>query len=118
MFHTIIYNDKNKTLDEIVNINYDQYRKKYVKVVVVNKDNQFWFDTMIDYIEKSDVFDLQIVENHLSYDPENEEEILNSAQDTLTILNNYVNNVSSKVDKGKLQELFRELYHEANLTQV
>ena len=37
--------------------------KGYVKVIVVNKKNPFWFDTLIDKLYKVNAEDISVVEN-------------------------------------------------------
>ena len=44
---------------------------------------------------------------------EDDEDIVDEAEDTLTILNNYVDNLEIKNDRVDLQQLLRNLYDEA-----
>ena len=54
--------------------------------------------------------------NYLYIDDENE--ILEQAEDTLTIINKYIETMAEDVDKNKLQGLIKELYDEAALLRV
>ena len=46
-------------------------------------------------------------------DIENDDNIISEAEDTLTILSKYVNQLDDSVDKQPLDTLMRELYQEA-----
>ena len=56
---------------------------------------------------------VQVVQDHLHLDLEDDEDIIDEAEDTLTILNNYVDNLEIKNEKVDLQSLLRALYDEA-----
>ena len=113
MFHKVWYDDMNKTMTEIVAQDFSQYKDTIVKVIVTNKTNPTWFDLYIDKLEKSGVIDLQVVEDHLNLNLEEDSDIINEAEDTLTILNKYVDQLEIKADKPKLENLLRSLYNEA-----
>ncbi len=56
---------------------------------------------------------VQVVQDHLHLDLEDDEDIIDEAEDTLTILNTYVENLEIKNEKNDLQTLLRALYDEA-----
>jgi hypothetical protein len=89
-----------------------------VKVVVLNKQNPFLFDHVIDSLYKAGVSDLSIVEDFNDLIVENDEEIINQAEDTMTILSKYIDNLEIDVQPEKLKILMRELYVEALNTEV
>ena len=80
-------------------------------MVVQKKTNPFWFDTVMDKLYASNVADLIVVENFSDFDV-SDEDIIDEAQDTLTILSSYVEslNVENKIE---LDGLMRSLYNEA-----
>jgi hypothetical protein len=86
---------------------------KIVKVIIKTKDNPICFDKYIERLEKAGVADLQVVEDHLNLDLEGDDEIVNEAEDTVTILKKYIDQVDVAVDKGRLNKLMQELYQEA-----
>ena len=45
MFEKVFYDDTKETFESIANADYSNVNKKFVKVIVVNKDNPYWFDT-------------------------------------------------------------------------
>ena len=73
----------------------------------------YWFDMFIDKIEKCGVIDLQVVEDNLNLNLEDDSDIVEDAEDTLTILRKYTDQFSSKVDKKKLDMFLTDLYSEA-----
>ena len=56
---------------------------------------------------------LQIVEDHLNLDLEDTQDIIDEAEDTLTILNGYVEGLEITADKEKVKTVMRTLYDEA-----
>ena len=48
MFEKVFYDDTKETFESIANADYSNVNKKFVKVIVVNKDNPYWFDTFLD----------------------------------------------------------------------
>jgi hypothetical protein len=113
MFHKIWYDDLNKSMDEVLVNDFEQYKDTIVKVIIKNKTNPYWFDVYIEKLEKAGLADLQVVEDHLNLNLEDDADIVNEAEDTLTILNKYVDQLELKVDKTKLEGLLRNLYNEA-----
>jgi len=113
IFHKVFYDDLNIELDTITNIDFNQYQGSYIKVIIRNKTNPYWFDIFIDRLEKAGVIDLQIVEDHFHLDLEQDDDIVNEAEDTVTILNKYIDGLNSNVDSKKLKSIFYDLYNEA-----
>ena len=113
MFHKIVYDDQDKTFEEITEINVDQYKETMIKVIVRNKTNPAWFDLVIDKLEKVGVLDIQVVDDHLHMDGIDDADIINEAEDTLTILTKYVDTLQIQGDRQRLDQLIRGLYYDA-----
>lgn len=113
MFNKVHYHDQDKTLDEIMAVNFDHYKGSYVKLIVHTKTNPYWFDMFVDKIEKAGVLDLQVVDDNLNLQLEDDGDIVNEAEDTLTVLNKVVDQVDSRVDKKVLYNFLSSLYNEA-----
>ena len=107
MFHKIFFNQEYKIED------YSHLKDCFVKIVVQTKDNQIKFDQLIDKLEKAGPADVQVVDDHLNLDLEDNDDILESAEDTLTLLSKFCEQLDTKADKKKLDSLIRELYNEA-----
>lgn len=113
MFHKLWYDDSASSMDEVLGQDFAQYKDSMVKLIIKNKVNPVWFDMYIEKLEKGGVVDLQVVEDHLNLNLEDDTDIVNEAEDTLTILSKFVSQLEIKADKNKLDNLLRELYHQA-----
>lgn len=113
MFIKVHYDDLNKTIEDVLLDDFSIYNKTIVKVVVRNKTNPYWFDMFIEKLEKAGVIDIQVVDDHYNLNLEEDKDIVNEAEDTLTILNKYITQVNVNTDKQKLENLLRSLYSEA-----
>ena len=60
MFHKVHYDDETKTMDDVLSLNFDQYKSTIVKIIVRNKNNPAWFDMFVDKLEKAGVLDMQL----------------------------------------------------------
>jgi DNA repair exonuclease SbcCD nuclease subunit len=113
IFHKIHYDDLDKKMEDVLNIDFAQYKDSIVKVIIRNKSNPYWFDLFIERLEAAGVIDMQVVDDHLNLNLEDDSDIINEAEDTITILNKYVEQLDLKADKQKLETLLRDLYSEA-----
>jgi DNA repair exonuclease SbcCD nuclease subunit len=114
MFYKINYDDANLRMEDVSKIEYQRYENSYVKVVVLNKQNPYLFDKLMDNLYKANPIDVMIVEDFTESLEENDDEIVNQAEDTLTVLSKYIDTQSLNIsDTNKLKTLMRELYVEA-----
>lgn len=118
MFYKLIYDDRNSSLEKLLSVDFSKYRKRYVKIILLKKENPYWFETFFDAIEKAEPYDLQVVEDHLNLGIEEDPELIEKAQDTFTILNGYVDKMEGEIDKVRLKAFLRTLYDEASMIQV
>lgn len=117
LFNKIKYND---TVDheKLFDVDFEQYRDTYVKVIVQERNNPYIFDQFITKLEEADVIDVQVVEDHLNLNLESAEDILNQAESTLDILSNSIKSIQLSKDKEqKLENLVRSLYEQAHILQ-
>jgi len=112
MFHKIIYDDKQNDIQVIQEQDLKIFSSVYVKVVVVNKTNPYLFDMYINKLYQVNPIDITIAEDFTEIEDISEEDI-DQAEDTITILSKYVDNLTTDLDKAKLKSLFREVYVEA-----
>ncbi len=114
IFNKIWYDDIDVKLEDLLEkYNFDEYKDTYVKVIIQNKNNPYWFDIVMDNLYKADPAHISIVDDHKNLDQQTEEEIISEAEDTLTSLYKYVDQMDTRVDKAKLNQLFANLYTEA-----
>jgi hypothetical protein len=71
------------------------------------------FDLYMEKLEAVDPMSIQVVTDHLHMDLEDDSDIIDEAEDTLTILDNYVEGLEIKSSKPELQNLLRSLHDEA-----
>ena len=106
MYYVIYYDDDNyQTFDT------REYENKIVKVIVRNKSNTKKFEKFIDKLYTSNVSELKIVENLQIEENENFETY--ESEDTLSILNRYVEESEISLDKSIVQKMLHEIYREA-----
>ena len=84
---------------------------KIVKVVVRKKSNTIKFEKFIDKLYNANVAELKVVENFILHDAENFEAF--ESEDTLSILNRYVEEAQVDLDKSRIQKMLQENYQEA-----
>jgi len=120
MFHRLIYDDKISSIKDILAISFTSYTGKYVKVVVVNKTNPYLFDQYMNKLYDANPVDITIVEDALDLTDDEEDDRIDEAEDTITIINKYVDGLQNDgIDNTKLKNMMRELYVEAlNLEQA
>jgi hypothetical protein len=114
MFHRITYDDKLESITEINNKDLSAYTNAYVKVVVVNKTNPYLFDKFMSNLYLSNPLDVSVAEDFTDLTEALEDDILDQAEDTITIINKYVDTFTNDgIDNGKLKTVLREIYVEA-----
>ena len=101
-------------------INYDHtsiqpYDGCFVKLFVSQKTNEEMYSKLIErFYNEINVHELVIVEDPSDIRTTVREDILDQGEDTLTFLNNYVDQIDTDLDKRKLKEFAKELYVEAS----
>ena len=106
LFYNIYYEDTNHKL-----YNFSEYKDKIVKVIVRKKTNPKDFEKFIDKLYSSGVHDLKIVENFQIQ--ESEEFEIDEEENTLSILNRYIDESEFDLDKNVIKEIFQDLYKQA-----
>lgn len=114
IFHKFFYDDLNKNMDEVLVFDPEVYKNCYVKVVVKNKTNPFWFDIVIERLEKANLADLQVVEDHFNLDLEADDDIVNEAEDTMSIINKFIDSMNINTDRKRVENIIQTLYTEAH----
>lgn len=117
IFHKISYDDRDKSIEDFKKFDFTKYQDSYVKVVVLHKQNPFLFDYLTDNLYKAGAADIAIVEDFNDDLIVNDDDIVNQAEDTMTILSKYIDGLSLNVESEKLKTLMRELYVEALHTE-
>ena len=120
MFHRITYDDKNQEIKDVLNKDLSACAGVYVKVVVVNKTNPYLFDQFMNKIYALNPLDITIIEDALDLTDDENDDRIDEAEDTVTIINKYVDSIQNEgIDNNRLKSMMRELYVEAlNLEQA
>jgi len=120
MFHRVVYDDKEESITEINNKDLSKFTNTYVKVVVVNKTNPYLFDKFMNNLYNVNPIDITIAEDFTDLTEGVEDDMINQAEDTMTIIGKYVDGIKEEhIDNEKLKTVMKELYVEAlNLEQA
>jgi predicted phosphodiesterase len=106
MFYNIYYEDTDHQLFDI-----RQYENKIVKVIVRKKTDVKQFEKFVDKLYSSNVAELKIIENFEIQESENFEAF--ESEDTMSILNRYIEEAEVNLDKSIVQKLLQDVYQEA-----
>ena len=112
IFEKIHYNDKTTNYSEV---DVSQYDQKFVKVFVENRDDYYAFDKFLDRLYNDiTVWDLKVVEDFsdLSVDFVSDN-VVEESQDTLSLLDLYVSEIDTTLDKNRIKDKLKSLYIEA-----
>ena len=118
---TLEHTPINNTYRIFYNIYYDdtpyqtfdtrEYENKIVKVIVRQKTNPIQFEKFIDKLMSSGVADLKIVENFQLI--ESEDFKVEESENTLSILDRYIEESDTELDKSTIQTIMRKIYQES-----
>lgn len=113
VFCKFVYDDEDFFYNEVKSFDYDQFKDKYVKIVVARKSNDFVFETFIQNIIKAAPVDLSIIEDFAEQTSDDAMAEVDQADDTITILSKYVDGIEIDLNKDRLKSILREVYTEA-----
>ena len=106
LHHIVYYKDTDHQLFDA------RYLKdKIVKLVVRERNDQVKFEKFVDKLYNSNVAELKVVENFGL--PESEEFEAFESEDTLSILNRYIEESDIDLDRSRLQKMVQDVYQEA-----
>jgi DNA repair exonuclease SbcCD nuclease subunit len=109
MFEKIYYNDKENSYTS--EFDFSHLENRYVKVFVENKNDQLIFDRYINMIYNSNPAEVKIIED-LSVEFDGNDEDFQT-EDTITLLENYIDNFEYSVDRDLVKTAIKSLYTEA-----
>ena len=106
MFEKVYYDD------EIEEIDFSKLNNKMIKLFVNKKENHLKFDQFVNNIINQNPLEFKIIENFDVYDENvNYEQFI--VEDTLSILDKYVEEAEFDLDKKMIKNLLRDVYKEA-----
>ena len=106
MFYNIYYEDTPHQMFDAT-----EYENKNVKVIVRKKSKPKDFEKFIDKLYSIGVQDLKIIENFEIQESEDFE--ISEDENTMTILNRYIEESEVSLDKDKIKNIFQSIYREA-----
>ena len=106
LYHNIYYEDTPyQTFD------FSKYESKIVKVIVRKKSKPKSFEKFIDKLYSAGIQDLKIVENFDIQESEDFE--IEEEENTMSILNRYIDESEFELDKNIIKGIFQDLYRQA-----
>lgn len=112
MFKKVIYDDRDKSLEETLSSTSDT-DGSVVKIIVKSKDNPLWFDTFVSKIEETNPVKILVVNDHLHADVDNNVDV-SEAEDTITIIRKYLKSNNLELDRvDEIEQTMIDLYEEA-----
>ena len=106
LFYNVYYEDTPyQTFDST------PYENKIVKVIVRKKTNPKQFQKFIDKLYATGIQDLKIIENFELIEGENFE--MEEDENTLSLLNRYIDESEFDLDKNVIKGIFQDLYRQA-----
>jgi DNA repair exonuclease SbcCD nuclease subunit len=104
-FHKLYYNGGITLPDE------SELQGAFVKLIVEEKDDYAKFDYVVKQLQDMSLGDLKIVED-LSLDEGSTS--VEETEDTMTLLDNYIDGIDLKANKSNIKSVMRSLYIEAS----
>lgn len=114
IFQKIIYDDVIQDIEYWTKtFDYNILKDTFIKLIVNNKTNPSIFDAVLDKIQQIEILKLSIVENYNDSSIENGELDDESAQDTMAILNHFIDENDMSLDKNKFKTIMNGIYMDA-----
>ncbi len=106
LYKVIKYEDTPRQL-----FKFAEYRDKIVKVVVFKKSKEKEFDLFLESLQKANPVEIKIIERSemIAMD----DEIVQQTEDTMTLLNRYVDDLETELNKSRIKDILRNTYQQA-----
>jgi hypothetical protein len=117
IFQKLMYNDTETNYD---NFDISSLHNKFVKLIVVSKKNNEMFDRLLDKLyNKITVHELKILEDYSDLNANLvSDDVADGTEDTMTLVNNFVDQLPVDLDKNKLKSMIKETFLEAQDTDI
>jgi len=112
LFKKVVYNDAKYDYNRV-----PDFTGHFVKVVVVNKTNPQMFESFLDKLQDQNLHDLKIAENFDHIIGHNEDTDV-SLDDTQSLLDDYIEESETALEKSHLKQRMRDLYTEAQSIEI
>jgi DNA repair exonuclease SbcCD nuclease subunit len=115
IFHKIYYDD---TTGDPNSMDLGPISGSCVRLIVVKKADFYKFDRFVDKLYDLNLIELKIIEDFSEFEADVIEEDKLDVEDTMTVLSDFVDTVSTDLDKDKIKNMLRTLYIEAQHVSV
>lgn len=115
IFERIYYDDSER---DYMEYDVSQLDHKFVKIVVVNKNDLFTFDRFVDRIQSRKVYELKIADNFNEFVGSAVDDDEVELEDTTSLLNTYVDAVDTDLDKDRIKTQMHKLMIEAQTLEI
>jgi len=115
LFEKVFYND---TEIDYKDIDLSRFDGKFVKVIVVEKKDPYLFDKLIERIQSRDVHEVKIAENFSEFLGENVDDENLDVEDTGELLDSYIDNVDTELNKDRIKKDMRSLLTQAQALEI
>jgi len=109
MFARVEYNDKEI---EPIDLSELDLKDKFVKLIVVNKTDYYKFDQFTNKLYNKGCAEIKIIENFSEYEEGTIDGDID-LEDTMSVLEHYIDSIQTDTDKEKIKQYMKELYAEA-----
>ncbi len=109
IFTKFHYDDQALDID---NFDVSIFSNQHVKILVINKTDFYKFDKFIERVYSVNPHELKIIEDYSSWVADDTGEEID-VDDTVTLLNNYVDAVEIDANKERIKNIMKTLYLEA-----
>lgn len=115
LFKKFNYNDELENYD---NFDFSIFDNKFVKVVVIKRNDIEKFNNFTDAIEDRPIHDLKIAEDFSEFIGSSVEDEKIIVEDTEVLLDSYIDSTNTELDKNILKRNMRDLLIEAQVTEI
>lgn len=115
LFNRIYYDDSKR---DYMDYDVSECDNKFVKIFVVNRENQFTFDRFVDRIQNRPIHELKIQESFSEFIGSNVEDEAVSLEDTSELLNSYIDGVDTELSKDRIKSEMQKLMTEAQSLEI
>jgi DNA repair exonuclease SbcCD nuclease subunit len=115
IFHKIYYDD---TTDDPSLLDLSTLVGTCVRLVVVKKTDFYKFDRFVDKLYDCNLLELKIIEDFSEFETEAMDDEEFNVEDTMTVLSDFVDTISTDLEKTRIKSILQTLYVEAQNVTV
>ena len=106
LYKIIVYDNTPRQL-----FKFNEYKDKIVKLVVKEKDNEKEYERFLEALINANPYDLKVIEKIQGVNFNSG--LVEHTEDTVTLLDSYVDDMETDLEKSRIKSIVSELYREA-----